>query len=94
MRVRMRVAISGGRSGQPWPPVGGELDVPDAEGAKLCAAGLAQPVARKDVAETATPPESETRTPKAETPHEPPAAEQVPAKRGRGRPRKAPPAGE
>ena len=45
MRVCMTVEISGTRDGVPWPPRGGEVDLPDAEGADLCAAGYATPVA-------------------------------------------------
>ena len=45
MKVRMKVGVSGSRDGQPWPPIGETVDVPDAQGADLCAAGLAEPVA-------------------------------------------------
>lgn len=45
MRVRMLTAVSGTRNGAHWPPKGGEIDVPDAEGASLCRNGLAEPVA-------------------------------------------------
>lgn len=45
MKVRMKVTISGTRDGLDWPAAGGELVVPDAEGADLCAAGYADPVA-------------------------------------------------
>lgn len=46
MRVRMQVGISGGRGdGTTWPPAGGELDVSDEEGAALCRARMAVPVA-------------------------------------------------
>lgn len=42
MRIRMKVSISGPRfTGEDWPPRGGVLDVPDSEGADLCASGLA-----------------------------------------------------
>ena len=44
MRIRMKVQISGTRDGQDWPAPGGELDVPDAEGATLCEQGAAIPV--------------------------------------------------
>ena len=57
MRIRMRLGISGGRGdGTPWPPPGGELDVSDEEGAQLCAARLADPVAVPEPVETAVPP--------------------------------------
>ena len=42
----MLYAISGGRGdGTPWPAAGEELAVDDEEGAQLCAARLAVPVA-------------------------------------------------
>lgn len=41
MKVIMRAAISGTRDGATWPPVGGEIDVPDAEAADLITACLA-----------------------------------------------------
>ncbi|MGW0993528.1 hypothetical protein ACWD5V_09495 [Streptomyces sp. NPDC002523] len=45
MKIRMKTAVSGSRNGQPWPPRGGTLELPDGEGAALCASGLAEPVA-------------------------------------------------
>lgn len=48
MRVRMRDQISGTRNGEPWPPPGAEIDLPDAEAVKYCANGLAAPVGDKD----------------------------------------------
>lgn len=61
MKVRMKGDITGTRNGEPWPPVGGEIDLPDEEAANLCAAGMAVPV-KEDKVETATPPaEEETR---------------------------------
>jgi len=44
----MRDQISGTRNGEPWPPPGSEIDLPDAEAVKYCANGLASPVADKD----------------------------------------------
>lgn len=44
MKVRMNITISGTRDGADWPPVGESLTVSDAEGADLCAAGMATPV--------------------------------------------------
>lgn len=41
MRVTMTAAISGTRNGTAWPPIGGEIDVPDAEAADLITAFLA-----------------------------------------------------
>jgi hypothetical protein len=61
MKVRMRVAISGTRSGQEWPQPGAVLDCSPEEGAQLCASGNAVPVPEDDV-ETAVAPVAETRT--------------------------------
>lgn len=47
----MKIQISGSRDGLPWPAIGGEITVPDAEGAELCAQGYATPVAAAPVAE-------------------------------------------
>lgn len=44
----MRDQISGTRNGEPWPPPGSEVDLPDVEAVKYCANGLATPVADKD----------------------------------------------
>lgn len=53
MRIRMVTERTGSRhDGQDWPPRGGEIDVPDDEGAALCEHGDAVPVARHDAAET------------------------------------------
>lgn len=61
MKIRMRVGVSGPRhDGSDWPRTGGEIDVPDWEGAELCASRLADPVVVDEV-ETATPPAAETR---------------------------------
>lgn len=54
MRVRMRVNITGTRDGQDWPRIGDTLDVPDLEGAELCANGMAEPVPVAAPVETAT----------------------------------------
>ena len=49
MRIRMLVEKTGPRyDGQSWPGPGGEIDVPDEEGAALCEHGDAAPVARPD----------------------------------------------
>lgn len=63
MRVRLKMQISGTRSVGEWPEPGGELDVSDAEGADLCASGIAEPVAVKPAEERAvvTPPPAEER---------------------------------
>lgn len=44
-RVRMVVGLSGTRNGADWPPIGGEVTLPDSEAADLVAAGLAVAVA-------------------------------------------------
>ncbi|MFD0902337.1 hypothetical protein [Actinomadura sediminis] len=60
MKVRMKVAVSGTRNGRPWPHPGEVVELSDAEGADLCASGVAEPVAERPV-ETATAPEPEKR---------------------------------
>ena len=60
MRVRLLTVLTGTRDGVPWPPRGGEIDVPDAEGADLCAVGFAEPVA-VDPIERAVAPAPERR---------------------------------
>ncbi|MCX3064208.1 hypothetical protein [Streptomyces beihaiensis] len=45
MKIRMKAEVSGARNGRPWPRRGGIVDVSDAEGADLCASGIAEPVA-------------------------------------------------
>lgn len=60
MRIRMAVSMSGSRAGVEWPPVGGELEVDDVEGAQLCGAGLAVPV-KVDKVERAVAPKAEIR---------------------------------
>ncbi|MEV7755630.1 hypothetical protein [Streptomyces griseofuscus] len=59
MKIRMKTDVSGSRNGEPWPGRGSTLEVPDAEGADLCKAGIAEPVAKKDAeaVEKATPPD-------------------------------------
>lgn len=52
MKVRMKVYVTGTRDAAPWPQVGGEIVVPDDEGAQLCTAGMATPVAEPDPVET------------------------------------------
>lgn len=56
MKVKMAQKISGLRNNEPWPEVGGEIVVPDSEGASLCANGYATPVAEA--------PKPEKRAPK------------------------------
>jgi len=57
MKIRMRAAISGTRDGVAWPAPGGELVVPDPEGADLCGLGLAEPVVEEPRKATARKPE-------------------------------------
>ena len=53
MRIRIVEERTGPRhDGRSWPPRGGEIDVDDAEGAAVCAAGWAVPVAEHRQAET------------------------------------------
>lgn len=86
MRVKMKVGVSGNRGdGTEWPPRGGEIEVPDAEGKDLCDAGMATEAKSKEddepKVETATVDEnSETSTPVT--------TDNGPVKRGPGRPRK------
>jgi len=78
MKVRMRIDMSGTYNGDPYPRAGAVVDLPDEVGAKLVAAGLAEPVKSKPAVESATAePETETAV-----------APAVPPKRGPGRPRK------
>lgn len=44
MLVKMRAELSGLRNGQPWPPIGGVIELPDDEAATMCANGTALPV--------------------------------------------------
>lgn len=91
MRIRMKIALSGLRNGQPWPAVGQTTELPTGEAQHLVASGIAEEVPDGPPAEeTATPPPSEdTKAPEPET-ATPPAE----TKRGRGRPRKTPAAEE
>ena len=53
MKIRMKIGISGGRAdGTAWPAADETLEVDDREGAELCAAGLAEPVAEERKVET------------------------------------------
>lgn len=47
MKIKMKAQISGLRDGKDWPAPGEEVTVSDEEGATLCDAGLAEPVASK-----------------------------------------------
>lgn len=82
MKIRMQVQISGNRNGKAWPDKGGVIDLPEAEAAQLCAAGMAETV--KGDTEKAVPAKAETTEPEKPAVTEKPA----PEKRGPGRPRK------
>lgn len=63
MKVKMLVQIQGQRNSKSWPKVGKTIEVSDEEGAKLCAAGYAEPVAEHRAAEKAVvKPAAEQRT--------------------------------
>ncbi len=49
MKVRMKVQIAGTRDGVAWPAPGEVKEVPDHEGARLCANGFATPVVEERV---------------------------------------------
>ena len=78
MKVRMRMDMSGTHNGVPYPPAGGVVELPDQVGAKLVAAGLAEPVKSKPAVESAA---VAVETESADAPA-------VAPKRGPGRPRK------
>lgn len=48
----MKVWVSGSRNGRPWPAPGEDAVVGAQEGADMCAAGLAEPVAERQRVET------------------------------------------
>ena len=77
MRIRMLVEKTGPRyDGRMWPYPGGEIDVPDDEGAALCAQGDAAPVAQQAPVESrAGAAESAAET----TAAKPPSAAKAPA---------------
>ena len=89
MKIRMKVAVSGSRNGQPWPAFGEVAELPDDEGAELCARGFAEPVAEKPKAEKAVAPDdAEQRSRSAGEPLTTETAE--PVRRSPGRPRTKP----
>ena len=63
MKVRMKVQVTGTRNGAYWPAPGGEITLPNHEGAKMCAAGSAEPVVSTEP-EKAVPPVAEKRVTK------------------------------
>ncbi|MFB7595756.1 hypothetical protein [Streptomyces sp. NPDC056160] len=82
MKIRMTADISGSRNGRPWPRRGSTVDLPDGEGADLCAAGLAVPVAVKDADVEKATPAADTEQRQAEDKAEektPVTTEQAPA---------------
>lgn len=98
----MKVSISGTRCGQPWPPAGDVIDLPDTEAASLCGQRLAEPVAQhRHVEKAVTPDDVEKAVPsldvdKAVTPDDAEKAvplvdaeTRAPVKRRPGRPRKS-----
>lgn len=64
VKVEMKARITGTRDGVEWPELGQTLTVPDAEGADLCAAGLAVPVAQEPRKAVAAKPETRKRAAK------------------------------
>lgn len=68
MKVRMKVEVSGTRNGQPWPPRGSVIDMPDVEAASYCSSGMAEPVTVVDPEpeKAVAVDDSEKRTPAAE----------------------------
>lgn len=89
MKIKMVAEVSGTRNGEPWPARGKTLDVPDYEGADLCAAGLALPVSDEDghveKAVPAEPPETRMQelTSESASPVVPGDSAEAPAKRTR-----------
>jgi hypothetical protein len=63
--VKMRALVSGLRDGQPWPPVGGTVEVSDDEAETLLRNRLAEPVFDPESGvERAVAPSAETRKPR------------------------------
>jgi hypothetical protein len=54
MKVRLIYRLDGTRNGEPWPAVGGEIDVPTSEAVNLISHGYAVPVLTPQVQERAT----------------------------------------
>jgi hypothetical protein len=51
MRVTMKTNITGYRNGEPWPGVGGTIDLPDGEAADMIANGYAKEAIDEEPAE-------------------------------------------
>lgn len=62
MHVEMRARISGTRNGEDWPPVGGVVDLPEAEARALIALGAAVEVATTPEPEVSKPRRGRTAT--------------------------------
>jgi hypothetical protein len=54
MKVRLIYRLDGTRNGQPWPAIGGEIDLPASEAVNLISHGYAVPVLTPQVQERAT----------------------------------------
>jgi hypothetical protein len=54
MKVRLIYRLDGTRNGQPWPAIGGEIDLPASEAINLISHGYAVPVPAPQVQERAT----------------------------------------
>ncbi len=65
MKVRLKIQITGTRDNKSWPAPGKTVELPDAEGAKLCAAGLADPVVEDRSEKRPAVKRAETRTKKS-----------------------------
>jgi len=90
----MLMDMSGTHDGEPWPPAGGTVDLPELQAEKLIAAGLAEKWRSHDKKEPEKPKgltkakvEAATLEPEVESADAP----AVPPKRGPGRPRKVQP---
>jgi len=80
MKVRMTVDVSGTRNGEPWPPRGTVIDLPDDEAIHYCQQNMAVPAVDDGVEKAVRPDEDvEVRALTTDT---------GPVKRGPGRPRK------
>lgn len=78
MKIRMLVAMSGTRNGQEWPAKGVVAELPTAEAAHLCAAGIAEPVGDRNEPqqpETAVAPDTSEKRGSRARPRKPRGAE-------------------
>lgn len=57
----MKKQILGTRDGVAWPAPGGVIELPDHEGARMCARGFAEPVVEKRVEKRPAVKRAETR---------------------------------